>query len=58
MIPPVHMADDVGLGEEFQQLLRGRRVAEGVAVLEDYSLRAALMEAIKASYDRTVELGK
>ena len=36
----------------------GGSTIEGVAVLEDYSLRAALMEAIKASYDRTVELGK
>ena len=31
---------------------------EGVAVLEEYSLRSAVMEAVKASYDRTVELGK
>ena len=36
----------------------GGSTIEGVAVLEDYSLRAALMEAIKASYDRTIELGK
>jgi pyrroline-5-carboxylate reductase len=31
---------------------------EGVAVLEEYSLRSAVMEAVKASYERTVELGK
>ena len=31
---------------------------EGVAVLEDYSLHAAVMEALKASYERTLELGK
>ena len=31
---------------------------EGVAVLEEYSLRSAVMEAVKASYDRTLELGK
>ena len=31
---------------------------EGVAVLEEYSLRSAVMEAVKAAYERTVELGK
>ena len=31
---------------------------EGVAVLEEYSFRSAVMEAVKAAYDRTVELGK
>ncbi len=31
---------------------------EGVMALEDYAFRAAIMEAVKASYDRTVELGK
>ena len=36
----------------------GGSTIEGVAVLEDYSLRAAVMEAVKAAYDRTVELGK
>ena len=36
----------------------GGSTIEGVAVLEDYSLRAAVMEAVKASYERTMELGK
>ena len=31
---------------------------EGVAVLEEYSLRSAVIEAVMASYQRTVELGK
>ena len=31
---------------------------EGVAVLEEYSFRSAVMEAVKAAYERTVELGK
>ena len=31
---------------------------EGVAVLEEYALRSAVMEAVKAAYERTVELGK
>lgn len=31
---------------------------EGVAVLEDYSFRAAVIEAVKASYERNKELGK
>ena len=31
---------------------------EGVAVLEEYSFRSAVMEAVKAAFDRTVELGK
>lgn len=31
---------------------------EGVAVLEEYSLRSAVMEAVKAAYERTLELGK
>ena len=31
---------------------------EGVAVLEEYSLRSAVMEAVKAAYVRTLELGK
>ena len=31
---------------------------EGVAVLEEYSMRSAVMEAVKAAYERTVELGK
>ena len=31
---------------------------EGVAVLEEYSLRSAVIEAVKAAYDRTLELGK
>ena len=31
---------------------------EGVMALEDYAFRAAVMEAVKASYERTVELGK
>ncbi|MBR5730580.1 MAG: pyrroline-5-carboxylate reductase [Firmicutes bacterium] len=31
---------------------------EGVAVLEEYSLHSGVMEALKASYDRTLELGK
>ncbi len=31
---------------------------EGVMALEDYAFRAAIMEAVKASYERTVELGK
>ena len=31
---------------------------EGVMALEDYAFRAAVMEAVKAAYERTVELGK
>ena len=31
---------------------------EGVAVLEEYSFRSAVIEAVKAAYERTVELGK
>ena len=31
---------------------------EGVAVLEEYSFRSAVMEAVKAAFDRTAELGK
>ena len=36
----------------------GGSTIEGVTALEDYAFRAAVMEAVKASYERTVELGK
>ena len=36
----------------------GGSTIEGVVALEEYAFYAAIMEAVKASYERTVELGK